>query len=134
MNKQQLLIQLAEILSQIRYHPNVLSELTKILAKSGIEQKFLQLFLTHLTQERELGIDAIKLEEFERIEDGINSMHLAVSSQMNIRILYSYLPDRSLVLLHAFYKRSRKRKTDYQSALPVAKQRLREMKGDISNG
>lgn len=134
MNKQQLLIQLAEILSQIRYHPNVLSELTKILAKSGIEQKFLQLFLTHLTQERELGIDAIKLEEFERIEDGINSMHLAVSSQMNIRILYSYLPDRSLVLLHAFYKRSGKRKTDYQSALPVAKQRLREMKGDISNG
>lgn len=134
MNKQQLLIQLAEILSQIRYHPNVLSELTKILAKSGIEQKFLQLFLTHLTQERELGIDAIKLEEFERIEDGINSMHLAVSSQINIRILYSYLPDRSLVLLHAFYKRSGKRKTDYQSALPVAKQRLREMKGDISNG
>ena len=129
-----MLIQLAEILSQIRYHPNVLSELTKILAKSGIEQKFLQLFLTHLTQERELGIDAIKLEEFERIEDGINSMHLAVSSQMNIRILYSYLPDRSLVLLHAFYKRSGKRKTDYQSALPVAKQRLREMKGDISNG
>lgn len=133
MNKHQLLIQLAEILSQIICHPNVLSELTKILAKSGIEQKFIQLFLTRLTQERELGIDAIKLEEFERIEDGINSMHLAVSSQINIRILYSYLSDQSLVLLHAFYKRSGKRKTDYSSALPVAKRRLKEIEGGPSH-
>ncbi len=133
MNKQQLLDCLEKFLSTIQAHPKLYPELIHLLAKSGVEQKFLRLFATRISQEHELGIDAIKLEEFERIEDGVNSMHVSVSSQLNLRILYSYLSNGSLVLLHAFYERGGKRKTDYSSALPVAKRRLKEMEGGISH-
>ena len=133
MNKEQLLELLAALLSPIAAHPRMLPELMNILAKTGVEQKFLRLLTTRIFQEQQLGMDAIKLEEFERIGDGINSMHLSVSSQLNIRILYSYLSNGSLVLLHAFNKRGGKRKTDYTPALPVAKRRLEEMEGGLPN-
>ena len=113
----------------LRLHPDIVPELAKIIQGSGQESRFLSLFLRRMLTLREYGERAIQyFEEFERLDDRIYSVHFACG-QFNIRILYSFLSDGT-VLLHGFYKRSGKKKTDYQSAIPIARKRLEEMEGE----
>ena len=125
MNKDDALALLLELLDCIHCHPSLVNELCALLAQSGNERKFSRLITTRLIQLKEMGVEAVRLEEFEKIGDDLYSMHCS-GRDFNIRILYSFLPSRQPVLLLAFYERSGKRKTDYTTWLEPAKRRLAE--------
>ncbi len=125
MNKDEFIKLLAESFGNILIHPALCPELLKLLKQSGQEKQFLSILAKRLKFLQSEGIQATQHEEFERLEDNIYSMHIA-SKQLNIRILYSFLNDGS-VLLHAFYERAGKRHTDYTGTIALARARLNEL-------
>lgn len=102
-------------------------ELLEIIAGSGIEKNFFKDLSMKLQMLLQLGARAVEHKEFEAIDGGIFSMHLD-GRGFNIRILYSFMPDRRPVLLLAFYERGGKRKTDYTPHISPAKERFRRKK------
>lgn len=126
MKKEEFIKLLAEHLNNIQWHPALLPELLDLLKRTGQEKQFLAMLSKRLKFLQSEGTSATQHEEFERLEDNIYSMHIS-SKQMNIRILYSFLNDGS-VLLHAFYERAGKRHTDYTDTIKLARTRLKELK------
>ena len=133
MNREAVLKFLQGILQDILCHSNIISEISEIITAGGVEKRFFTLLVTRLRQLSQLGVDAIKLEEFENIGGGLYSLHLS-GKGFNIRILYSFLSERQPVLLLAFYERAGKAKTNYSPYIQPAKDRLQEMKEEILNG
>lgn len=127
MNRERLLEKLAEVFSQISINQLLVKELIALIVGSGYEQKFLALFRTRIIRLLECGATAVVDKEFEPIGQGLFSMHLS-GSGFNIRILYSFLPDQTPILLLAFHERAGKRQTDYSSHIPPALDRLRKEK------
>lgn len=125
MNKEEFIKLLAESLRTVSVHPALLPELLGLLKQSGQEKQFLVMLAKRLKFLQSEGTQATRHEEFERLEDNMYSMHIA-SKQLNIRILYSFLNDGS-VLLHAFYERAGKRHTDYTGTIALARARLHEL-------
>ncbi|WP_370812706.1 hypothetical protein [Butyricicoccus pullicaecorum] len=126
MNKNDFIHLLAESLDNIQVDRALLSELLKLLKQSGQEKQFLTILSKRLKFLQSQGTQATQHEEFERLEDNIYSMHIACK-QLNIRILYSFLNDGT-VLLHAFYERAGKRHTDYTGTIALARARLNKWK------
>lgn len=125
MNKQQLILLLMESFSGIDIHQQCIKELLGLIVKSGREAKFLTLFRIRIIRLLEMRAEAVRDKEFESIGDGLFSMHIS-GAGFNIRILYSFLPDRRPILLLAFYERGGKKKTDYTTHIPPAVDRLNE--------
>lgn len=132
MNKTNFLKHLLTCLGQMRISPELVDELCDILVRSGKEFKFITLLATRLSTLASLGARAANEPEFESIGGGLFSMHFAAAG-FNIRILYSFLPNREPVLLLAFYEREGKGKTDYSLKLEPAKERLRRLKEEFEN-
>lgn len=107
-------------------HEKFIDELAYILRSSGIERSFFKKLEFCLRFLSLYGAQAVQHEEFESIGSGIFSMHVD-GKGYNVRILYGFLHDQSPALLLAFFERSGKRKTDYQSHIAPAVSRLEMM-------
>lgn len=130
MNKNDVLKMLQGIFRTILHHLDLPAELIGLIAGSGIENKFIALFTARLQQLAARGVHATVMKEFEVIGDGLYSMHLT-GRGFNIRILYGFMSNGQPALLHAFYERGGKTKTDYSSHIPIGSIRLAEMKKEF---
>lgn len=130
MNKDSVLQLLQNLFSSIDVHDELTPELLEIISKTGAEQRYFKTIVLQLTILLQSGVLATKRSDFELVGDGIFSMKQK-SSEYNIRILYSFLPNRKPILLCAFYERSGKSKTDYTPYIPVAKARLAQHKEEM---
>ena len=133
MNQKTLLDELVKILKLIIAHPRAIVELISLVAESGCEAQILKVLLVRIQTLIQLGVLATKAKEFEPIGDGLYSMHVT-GRGFNLRILYSFLPDRSPALLLSFYEREGKRRTDYTTQKEPAKSRLKELLEENKNG
>lgn len=124
MNNAQILGFLNDYLRGFTFHPQLVEELLSLICGSGFEKRFFRDLVQKLTILRALGVNATQHEEFESIGKRLYSMHMN-GAGFNIRILYSFLPDRQPVLLLAFYERAGKNKTDYSGYLEPALSRMR---------
>lgn len=128
MNEQDYLEELMEHLSCVRCHDKLKYDLFSILAKSGQEGKFLGVLLTALQILRIHGTDAIyvRRRQFEKLshEAALFSMRVNLP-QVNCRILYTFFRGEP-VLLYGFWERQGHRKTDYSSAIKIARSRMDE--------
>jgi hypothetical protein len=135
MNKDGVLVQLAEYLGAFRCHANLFGEIAGIVAKSGYERNFFALLVVQLHILTAQGKNSIRFAGFECLKhsDGeLYSMHLD-GRDFNLRILYSFLPDHTPVLLTAFFERGGKRTSDYTPYIPVAKERLNHERSLFNN-
>lgn len=126
MNKDAVLACLEEYLGAFRCHASLFAEIAGLVAKSGYERSFFTLLIMQLRVLASQGQDAIRFPGFERLKhsDGeLYSMHLD-GRDFNLRILYSFLPDHTPVLLTAFFERGGKRTSDYTPYIPAAQERL----------
>lgn len=138
MNRKNVLEWLLSYLGEFRYHSDLLAELSDILQGSGCEQAFFKLLIVRLHMLSCKGKNAITdcPDHFERLlynGGEVFSIILKRTGQFNIRILYSFLPSHEPVLLHAFYERSGKSKTNYSTHIPVALARLEDERRDYEN-
>ena len=122
---------LRKLLCSFRIHPDCQGELIRFLRHRGNDIKFLSVLETQLELLQKYGPDAVVYFPRTKFEDlkykkavNICSMHID-TSEVNYRVLYSCLEDRT-VLLHGFFERAGKSKTDYTYAIPKAQKRLAE--------
>lgn len=132
MNKKDALEFLIAALGGFLRHPLLLQEIAAIIAGTGYELGFYNLLIKRLAMLSRMGALATQHEEFESLGNGLFSMHLA-AKKFNIRILYSFMPNRQPVLLLAFYERGGKRKTNYEPHLTPAQQRLAQLRKEHEN-
>ena len=126
MNRDSILSYLEEYLGTFRCHASLFGDIVDIIARSGYERSFFALLIVQLRILAAQGPNAIKFPGFERLRhaDGeLYSMHLD-GRDFNLRILYSFLPDHTPVLLTTFFERAGKRTSDYTPYIPAAKERL----------
>lgn len=115
--------ELADSLSGIYVADGFVPEVLSLVSKSGQARRFFKILNRRLDFLKEYGAEAQEHHrEFERLDADLYSMHLA-SDSFNIRILYSFLDDGT-ILLRAFYEREGKAATDYTRQIPLAKERL----------
>lgn len=128
MNEQDFCDSLMQLLSSVLFHHDLAYDLLSLMAKSGQETKFLAALITNLHLLRIHGTDAVyvKPRAFEKLshETDLYSMRVK-TSQINCRILYAFSFDRP-VLLHGFIERQGHGRTDYSSAIPAARDRMKE--------
>ena len=126
MNRDSILSYLEEYLGTFRCHANLFGDIVDIIARSGYERSFFALLIVQLRILAAQGQNAIQVPGFERLkhaEGELYSMHLD-GRDFNLRILYSFLPDHTPVLLTTFFERAGKRTSDYTPYIPAAKERL----------
>lgn len=132
MNKKTVIDMLHDVLYTVVAHVELIGELSKEIAGSGIGMKVITLLVARLQALAARGIRATVMQEFEALGEGLFSMHIA-GKGFNIRILYGFLPNGQPVLLRAFHERGGKKNTDYSSHIPVASDRLEEMRKEFRN-
>lgn len=130
MNKDEVLRYLQNYFASIDTSEELLPELLALIGKSGIEKAVFKLIMLRLHILQSLGVNATQHKEFEPIESGLYSTHLT-GRGFNIRILYSFLPNRKPVLLLAFYEREGKNNTDYTPYIKPALSRLQQLKEEF---
>lgn len=116
----------------INTHPDFIKDIHDIIDHSGHNAEFMKVFRMRLKQLGEYGGKAVIYfpDNFEVLkhETGMCSMRIKTKN-LNVRILYSFIDDSSIILLHGFFKRSKKKVSDYTNHTPIAKQRLAEKSG-----
>lgn len=128
MDKSELLRQLCETLSAFRVYGTFSDELKQLIKHTGSDQRFLAKFLERLKFLKEHGVNAIvRHNEFERLNNDIYSFHIT-GKNYNIRILYTFLEDNTVLLL-PFFERSGKRATNYFKKIPEAENRKEQLEG-----
>lgn len=120
------------LLGSFQYCEAMVEELSCCIAKHGNEKRVFNMLIKRLRQLADLGEIAIKLDGFERIDETIYSLHLQ-GNDYNIRILYSFLPNKEPVLLLAFPERSNHRNTDYTTYLDPARDRFHAVMEEYEN-
>lgn len=121
---------LKQIISQfphIKYKDELIQDIcADNIFGSGIEAKFLSLFLTRLKQINTFGYQAITAVRngFEKLTGapGLYSMHIDLNN-LNYRILYT-IDNKDHILLLGFNEKAGKRVSDYTKPISIAKQRL----------
>lgn len=129
MKREDIIRQLECILGAVLCYSGLKDEILEITDGSGEIRLFIKHFIKRLTILSQKGKDATLCgyKLFERIDSELYSM-IFLEDELNIRILYAFLPNGEPVLLMAFYERSRKRNTDYTKPKSIAMRRLVEMK------
>lgn len=130
MDKDAVLRYLQKLFADFEVHDELPLELAAIISASGLEPRFFKTLFMQLQILSQSGALASRRSDFEVVGKGIFSMKQK-SSEYNIRILYSFLPNRDPVLLCAFYERGGKSKTDYTPYMPVALRRLKQYKEEL---
>lgn len=132
MNKIKLIKELESNFDSFSVHPELVTDLISLLSRSGTEKSFLSKLKYALNFLKRFGVTAHMqpTDQFEKLLEASNlfSMHIE-GKTFNIRILYSFADDGT-ILLHGFYERAGKQKTDYSTAIPIAQRRLAEMENE----
>lgn len=129
MNIKDFLDQLETELKKIETHSLLTQELLTAMQKSGNEVSFLARLIHLLKVLNELGVLATQQNGFEPLKgsSGVYSMRI-LNGRYNIRILYKFFPNRTPVLLHAFYERAGHNNGNYTGHAKIANQRFEELK------
>ncbi|HIZ83965.1 MAG TPA: type II toxin-antitoxin system RelE/ParE family toxin [Firmicutes bacterium] len=129
MGKIQELEKLKKLFENVNIHPDLLMDLHELVIGTGFEKDFFYLLTSKLNILCQLKHDATYRTDFEKLDGapGLYSIKLK-SSRFNIRIIYSYIKNGE-ILLHGFYERKGKRKTEYQSHIQISQQRFKGLKG-----
>jgi len=90
MNKKDFIKQLADALHSFVLHPLLFPELLEDLKQSGQERDFLRILLACLKYLLEVGVTATRHKEFEPLEQGIYSMHLAGAGLTSVSCTHFY--------------------------------------------
>ena len=132
MDKKQLALALHRTFGDFTVHESCIDEFTKLIAKTGLERKFLSLLSTRMLQVKKFGETVhMKSNEFEKLKaHGLYSMHLKVKKN-NLRILYGYSISGEAFLL-AFFEQEGKRTSEYERYLEPARKRLDEINLELS--
>lgn len=117
----------------IRAHRDYESDLIYILERSGKKADFTAKYkmrLKYLEERREQCV--LKRDWFETLKHTGSLYSIKFKDDKNIRILFSFVEYKGIsyaILLHAFEEKSGKRKspTSYDTAIPIAQQRLKEV-------
>lgn len=103
----------------------LIPELIQLIDKSGQQDRFLAMLAARLKFLKEYRWQAQNYSnDFEHVNEKMYTIHLQ-SRHFNIRIFYSFLKDGT-ILLHAFYEREGKGRTDYSGNMPEAYRRLHD--------
>lgn len=128
-NTAKYLQELSSHLSGFLVYDELIQELIPIVKASGNAKRFFSILYRRLDFLKTYGKNAQEHhEEFERLNADIYSLHIK-SQFFNVRILYSFLEDGT-ILLRAFEEKSNKRVTDYTNQIPLAQERLQAIKED----
>jgi hypothetical protein len=117
----------------IRTHWNYENDLKDILERSGKKDDFIgkyKMRLRFLDEYREKSV--LKRDWFEALKHTNKLYAIKIKDDKNIRILFSFVEYKGTkyaILLHAFEEKKGKRKspTSYDTAIPIAQQRLKEV-------
>lgn len=134
LNELQFLMLLKSVLQQYEdmtaIHRLFIPELTWLLKNAGNEKPFVSKLEDYLIKLREHGEDCIggKGAPMEHLsgQSPLCSMRFPFSGS-NLRVLFTY-QDGTVYILTAFYERAGHKNTEYSKHIPVAKQRLDELK------
>ncbi len=102
------------------FHPEFLVEYGELIKKSGEEKKITNLLVKRLLAIKELGHpdDGLPWLEHLKSYDNMYSLHINTNTQ-NYRLLFSKSSNKKY-FLHMFYERSGKKKSSYESHVPIA--------------
>lgn len=108
-------------------------EYTEIVQKKPNRKKIevKVLALLNLLNSTKYISELCKTDNFEKLTDtsaSLYAMKIKMGSSCNIRIIFSYERNGSILLL-LFEEKAGKRKTDYSRAIPIAVERLKAAKG-----
>jgi phage-related protein len=121
-----MLLSVLELYQDLIYiHESVIGEVMAMVKNSGSEKQVFELLATRLAVLAELRERACDQREFEPLGSGIYSMHTSTGNK-NLRFLYLFYHSK-IYILHAFFERAGKKKTDYTGKIELAKHRLEEM-------
>ncbi len=114
--------------AHILQHPDFIDEFLGLIVGTGQEKRVVTKLITKLQMISDLGLSLYTNQEFEHLSGHPNlySLHIETGN-LNIRILYCYVL-RKQVWLHAYFERSGKKVTEYESHIPTANRRMREFK------
>ena len=123
----------------IREHPKYEEDLKGLIEKSGLKAKFWGLYrerLRFLDEESELCSQRTAwFEQLSYADEDLWSMK--IKFQKNIRILFVFVEHRQTqyaVLLYPFQEKERKKQSDsYRAAIPIALERLEEIREGLKN-
>ena len=105
---------------KFRFHPEFIEEYDRLVKESGEEEKINNLLVRRLSAIIELGNRDYGLKWLEHLKDYGNmySLHVDTNTQ-NYRLLFSKSSNKKY-FLHMFYERSGKKKSSYESHVPIA--------------
>lgn len=134
MTKKEMLKQLQEYLEEygrynFHFHISFIEELVKIVNNISLQQVFLSQLVTILNNVREHTYNIYNVDSHEHLKgnnSSLYSLHMRCKNY-NIRLLISFGKNAEPLFLVAFYERSGKKKTGYDSHAPVAMGRRNEM-------
>ena len=123
----------------IREHPKYEDDLKDLIEKSGLKDKFWGLYkqrLTFLDEHSELCSQRTAwFEQLSYVDEDLWSMKIKL--QKNIRILFAFVEHRQTqyaALLYPFQEKERKKQSDsYRAAIPIALERLEEIREGLNN-
>lgn len=135
-----LLKYLTSVQNDFVIHPDFIVDMKKLLKNElkGVEIKFFQQMVTQLDNIIHFGKNVHTVANNEilsgigRDSDGqpwdLYSIHLNSGGSFNIRFIIKFDENTTPYLLHAFYERKGKRKTDYTIPKKVSQKRFLELK------
>ncbi|MBR3933021.1 MAG: hypothetical protein IKJ68_03805 [Clostridia bacterium] len=102
------------------FHPEFLIEYDELIKESGEVRKINKLLVRRLYAIIELGDpdDGLPWLEHLKAYDNMYSLHINTNTQ-NYRLLFSKSSNKKY-FLHMFYERSGKKKSSYESHVPIA--------------
>ena len=123
----------------IREHPHYEDDLKKLIDKSGFRDKFCGLYKQRLRfLDEHGGLITKKRDWFERLKHADGELYaIKFKAQKNIRVLFTFIEYQQVqyaVLLYPFEEKESKKKgkmkTSYDAAIPIALERLKEVRGN----
>ncbi len=120
-------------------HPKYEDDLKDLIEKSGQKDRFWGLYkqrLTFLDEHSELCSQRTAwFEQLSYVDEDLWSMK--IKFQINMRVIFAFVGHRQTqyaVLLYPFQEKERKKQSDsYRAAIPIALERLREIREGFEN-
>lgn len=112
--------------ANIIIHPKFEDEFLSLIIKTGEEELIIEILKRLLMVMKSYGNNMYEHKKIEKLKKckNISSLHIDTKNN-NLRVLFSRLHTGE-ILLHTFYERQGKKRTEYQSHIPEALSRLTE--------
>lgn len=118
----------SEDFETIEYHPKLISDIETFFEKNQNDaEKFVELLVARLRILENIGPLALQNSNFESLKQAKGLFRIKLkTSNRNFRIIYSY-KNNGEILLHCFYERGGKSRTNYKRAIQTAQKRYEEI-------